>query len=61
MHASDESSCKAYSALVESFIDEEEDVEAEFSMLKCSMIEPLKTGRTSRQLLGCTFFQGGGS
>ena len=28
-----------YSALVESLLDDEDDVEAEFSMLKCSMIE----------------------
>ena len=38
-HPSDLLSDKEYSAMVESFIDEEDDVEAEFSMLKCSMIE----------------------
>ena len=39
VHASDELSDADYSALVEALIDEEDDVEAEFSMLKCSMIE----------------------
>jgi hypothetical protein len=38
MHASDELSDAAYSALVESFLDEEDDVESEFSMYKCAMI-----------------------
>ena len=38
-HPSDELSDEAYSALVQSHIDDEYDVEAEFSMLKCSMIE----------------------
>ena len=37
--ASDDLSDADYSALVESVIDDEDDVEAEFSMLKCSMIE----------------------
>jgi hypothetical protein len=35
----DELSNEAYSALVESLIDEEDDMEAEFSMYKCAMIE----------------------
>ena len=39
VHPSDALSDEAYSALVESLIDDEDDVEAEFSMLKCSMIE----------------------
>ena len=35
----DELSNEAYSALVESLIDEEDDIEAEFSMYKCQMIK----------------------
>ena len=39
LHPSDGLSDEAYSALVDSLIDDEDDVEAEFSMLKCAMIE----------------------
>ena len=39
VHPSDAMSDEACSALVESLIDDEDDVETEFSMLKCSMIE----------------------
>ena len=39
LHPSDALSNEAYSALVESLIDEEDDVEAEFSMYKCAMIK----------------------
>jgi len=35
----DELSNEAYSALVESLIDEEDDMESEFSMMKCAMIK----------------------
>ena len=35
----DELSNKDYAALVESLIDEEDDVESEFSMYKCQMIK----------------------
>ena len=37
--APDELSDEAYSALVQSLIDDEDGVDAEFSMLKCQMIE----------------------
>ena len=36
---SDALSDEAYSALVESLIDEKDDVESEFSMYKCAMIK----------------------
>ena len=36
---SDALSDEAYSALVESLIDDEDNIESEFSMLKCVMIE----------------------
>ena len=39
LHPSDALSNETYSALVESLIDEEDDVEAEFSMYKCAMIK----------------------
>ena len=38
-HACDLLSNKEYTALVDSLLDEEDDVEPEFSMLKCQMIE----------------------
>ena len=38
-HPSDLLSDAACSALVESLLDDEDDVESEFSLLKCSMVE----------------------
>ena len=38
-HACDFLSNKEYTALVDSLLDEEDDVEAEFSMYKCQMIK----------------------
>ena len=40
MASEEHAECVAYSALVESLLEhDEDDVESEFSMLKCSMIE----------------------
>ena len=35
----DHDTCMEYAALVESMLGDEDDVETEFSMLKCQMIE----------------------
>ena len=39
MASEEHAECKAYSALVESLLDDEDNIESEFSMLKCAMIE----------------------